>query len=49
MGKITGFLEIDRVDRDYLPVAERLKNYNEFTIPLGDKGTRAIGDVQQQG
>ena len=40
MGKITGFLEIDRVDRDYLPVADRLKNYNEFTIPLGDKGTR---------
>ncbi|WP_423066595.1 glutamate synthase subunit beta [Devosia sp. CN2-171] len=40
MGKITGFLEIDRVDRDYLPIAERLKNYNEFTIPLGDKGTR---------
>ena len=40
MGKITGFLEIDRVDRDYLPVAERLKNYSEFTIPLGDKGVR---------
>ncbi|WP_421758782.1 glutamate synthase subunit beta [Devosia sp.] len=40
MGKITGFLEIDRVDRDYLPVAERVTNYNEFTIPLGDKGTR---------
>jgi len=40
MGKITGFLEIDRVDRDYLPVEERLRNYNEFVIPLGDKGTR---------
>ena len=40
MGKITGFLEIDRVERDYLPVEERLKNYNEFVIPLGDKGTR---------
>jgi glutamate synthase (NADPH/NADH) small chain len=40
MGKITGFLEIDRVDRDYLPVEERLKNYNEFVIPLGEKGTR---------
>lgn len=40
MGKITGFLEIDRVDRDYLPVEQRLKNYNEFVIPLGDKGTR---------
>ncbi len=40
MGKITGFLELERVDRDYLPVEERLKNYNEFVIPLGDKGTR---------
>jgi len=40
MGKITGFLEIDRVERDYLPVEERVKNYNEFVIPLGDKGTR---------
>lgn len=40
MGKITGFLEIERVDRDYLPVEERLKNYNEFVIPLGEKGTR---------
>ena len=40
MGKITGFLEIERVDRDYLPVEERLKNYNEFTLPLGDKSTR---------
>ena len=40
MGKITGFLEIERVDRDYLPIADRLKTYSEFTIPLGDKGTR---------
>jgi glutamate synthase (NADPH/NADH) small chain len=40
MGKITGFLEIDKDDRDYAPVAERLKTYSEFTIPLGDEGTR---------
>jgi len=40
MGKITGFLEIDRVDRDYRPVDERLKHYNEFIIPLGDQGTK---------
>jgi glutamate synthase (NADPH/NADH) small chain len=40
MGKITGFLEIDKDDRDYAPVAERLKTYSEFVIPLGDKGTR---------
>ncbi|HZY69333.1 MAG TPA: glutamate synthase subunit beta [Devosia sp.] len=41
MGKITGFLEIERDDRDYRPVAERLTHYNEFVIPLGEQGTRA--------
>ena len=40
MGKITGFLEIDKDDRDYAPVADRLKTYSEFVIPLGDEGTR---------
>jgi len=40
MGKITGFLELERVDRDYRPIDERLKHYNEFVIPLGDRGTR---------
>jgi glutamate synthase (NADPH/NADH) small chain len=40
MGKITGFLEIDRRDRKYKPVPERLKHYSEFVIPLGDEGTR---------
>lgn len=40
MGKITGFLEIDRRDRKYKPVPERLKHYQEFMIPLGDEGTR---------
>jgi glutamate synthase (NADPH) small chain len=41
MGKITGFLEIDKDDRDYLPIADRLKTYTEFVLPLGDKGTKA--------
>ncbi|WGS19780.1 MULTISPECIES: glutamate synthase subunit beta [unclassified Bradyrhizobium] len=40
MGKITGFLEIDRNERKYTPVAERLKNFNEFVIPLSEKDTR---------
>jgi len=34
MGKETGFLELDRHDRKYGPVDARLKNYNEFVIPL---------------
>lgn len=40
MGKITGFLEIDRRDRNYLPAADRVRNYKEFVIPLGDEATR---------
>jgi glutamate synthase (NADPH) small chain len=34
MGKPTGFLEIDRHDRGYEKVAERVKNFKEFTKPL---------------
>jgi glutamate synthase (NADPH) small chain len=40
MGKITGFLEIEQEDRHYQPVAERLKHYREFLIPLPEKETR---------
>jgi glutamate synthase (NADPH/NADH) small chain len=40
MGKITGFLEIDRRDRGYEPAADRVRHYNEFVIPLGEQGTR---------
>ena len=37
MGKITGFLEIDRNDRDYDPVYERVRHYREFVQPLPAK------------
>src|ERR1700676_227798 len=40
MGKITGFLEIERHDRKYAPAAERVKSYREFVIPLNEKDTR---------
>src|SRR6267154_448480 len=40
MGKVTGFLEIDRHERKYAPVAERIKSYREFVIPLSEKETR---------
>ncbi|KPP94863.1 glutamate synthase subunit beta [Erythrobacter sp. HL-111] len=36
MGKETGFLELDRRDRDYLDPAERVKNYREFVVPPDD-------------
>ena len=40
MGKVTGFLEIDRHDRKYKPAADRIRNYKEFVIPLGDEETK---------
>ena len=36
MGKITGFMEYERIEEGYKPVAERLKNYKEFVIGLDD-------------
>ena len=40
MGKETGFLELDRRERDYLDPKERLKNYREFIVQP-DEGTLA--------
>ena len=40
MGKITGFLELDREDRHYEPAADRLQHYKELVLPLGDEATR---------
>ena len=37
MGKVTGFMEIERIEEGYKPVKERLKNYDEFVIALDDK------------
>lgn len=42
MGKPTGFLELDREDRTYKPVEERLKHYKEFVVPLPE------GEVKKQ-
>ncbi|HEY0959525.1 MAG TPA: glutamate synthase subunit beta [Novosphingobium sp.] len=41
MGKETGFLELDRHDRGYGPVEERVKNYKEFIVPLPESDLRA--------
>ena len=43
MGKITGFMEIERRDRPYAPVAERIQFYREFIRPLAD------AEMSQQG
>jgi glutamate synthase (NADPH/NADH) small chain len=41
MGKETGFLELDRQDRGYAPVAERVKHYHEFVTPPAEGELRA--------
>ena len=41
MGKVTGFLEIDRQDRRYKPAADRIRHYKEFVIPLSEEATRS--------
>ncbi|KOR30644.1 glutamate synthase [Achromatium sp. WMS2] len=43
MGKTTGFMEFQRVDRTYSTVPERIVHYDEFVIPLSNT------DVMQQG
>jgi glutamate synthase (NADPH/NADH) small chain len=40
MGKVTGFLEIDRSDRRYEPASDRVRHFREFVLPLGEEGTR---------
>ena len=37
MGKVTGFLEVDRQDRKYRPAADRIRNFKEFVIPLPEQ------------
>ncbi len=40
MGKVTGFLEYERLDEGYEPVPQRVKNYKEFVIGLNDEQAR---------
>jgi len=40
MGKVTGFMEIDRADRRYAPASDRIRHYREFMLPLSEEGTR---------
>jgi glutamate synthase (NADPH/NADH) small chain len=36
MGKVTGFMEFERVEEGYKPATERVKHYKEFVIGLDD-------------
>jgi glutamate synthase (NADPH/NADH) small chain len=40
MGKIRGFLEIERNEPDERPVAERVRDYREFVLPLAEPHLR---------
>jgi glutamate synthase (NADPH/NADH) small chain len=37
MGKVTGFLEIDRQQQKFQPASDRIRHFGEFTIPLPDQ------------
>ncbi len=43
MGKITGFKEIERKDRQYAPVDERIVHFHEFVIPLDEEELKRQG------
>lgn len=36
MGKVTGFLEIDRQVHKYQPASDRIRHFREFTLPMAD-------------
>jgi glutamate synthase (NADPH/NADH) small chain len=40
MGKVTGFLEIDRQDRRYAPAGDRIRHWREFVQPLSEEASR---------
>jgi glutamate synthase (NADPH) small chain len=40
MGKVTGFLEIDRQERRYETASDRIRHFREFVIPLSEEATR---------
>ncbi|WP_342132825.1 glutamate synthase subunit beta, partial [Hydrogenophaga sp. OTU3427] len=43
MGKVTGFMEYERVEEGYKPVPERLKHHKEFVIGLDDGQAKVQG------
>jgi glutamate synthase (NADPH/NADH) small chain len=43
MGKVTGFLEFERLEEGYEPVQQRVKNYKEFVIGLNAEQAKVQG------
>ena len=40
MGKVTGFMEFERLSEANLPIVERVKNYKEFVLHLNDSQSK---------
>ena len=43
MGKVTGFMEFERLSEANLPVSDRIKNYKEFVLHLTDDQAKQQG------
>ena len=43
MGKVTGFMDFERLSEAYLPVPDRVKNYKEFVLHLTDDEAKQQG------
>lgn len=43
MGKVTGFMEFERLSEGNLPVSDRVKNYKEFVLHLSDDEAKQQG------
>jgi glutamate synthase (NADPH/NADH) small chain len=43
MGKVTGFMEYERIEEGYKPVPERVKHYREFVVGLTDQQAKVQG------
>jgi glutamate synthase (NADPH) small chain len=43
MGKVTGFMEFERLSEANLPVTDRVKNYKEFVLHLTDEQAKVQG------
>jgi glutamate synthase (NADPH/NADH) small chain len=43
MGKVTGFMEFERLEEGYKPVPERLKHYKEFVVGLTAEQAKVQG------
>ena len=43
MGKITGFMEHERIEEGYKPVEERVKHYKEFVVGLTNEQAKVQG------